>query len=312
MTKQEYINRVLLIMNEAGLYDKDGTSFIGADSAQVDRYIEGSFVDAWRRCAGVMPKAWFKNATFRNQPTKTNLPDGTGFIVLPDDFYLLVSLKMQGWSKSVLDAYIENERVASIQSNEYTRGSQLRPVAVISSVSAIDYITVTEIKYWQAGTPANPEVGEVWYDSTSKDITSYQGLIIGWAPSLTAVGDIFIFNDNYFEATDIEDGEVELTAYDPYNDIKQALYYYSLKKGLASHAIENALYIPVAEPLSSLDNTDTVELDHRIVEPMAYLNASSVFTIFEKHDIAKALEQRVVEMFPAFKSVKGNNVTFKQ
>ena len=67
MTKQDYIQRVLLIMNEAGLYDKDGNSFVGADAAQVDRYIEGSYVDAWRRCATVMPKAWFKNASFSSE-----------------------------------------------------------------------------------------------------------------------------------------------------------------------------------------------------------------------------------------------------
>jgi hypothetical protein len=219
---------------------------------------------------------------------------------------------MQGWSKSVLDAYIENERVASIQSNEYTRGSQLRPVAVISSVSAIDYITVRGIDYWRITEPGAPEDGETWYDPDTKQLQFYF-TDTGWDDwDGLSLGSIWKYEDNYFEISDIEGVEVELTAYDPYNDIKQALYYYSLKKGLTSHAIENALYIPVAEPLSSLDNTDTVELDHRIVEPMAYLNASSVFTIFEKYDIAKALEQRVVEMFPAFKSVKGNNVTFKQ
>ena len=48
ITKKDFIQRVLLIMNEAGLYDAEGIP-IGADTAQIDRYIEGSFVEAWRR-----------------------------------------------------------------------------------------------------------------------------------------------------------------------------------------------------------------------------------------------------------------------
>src|ERR1035437_620129 len=61
VTKSEFINRVMLIMNEAQLRDAQGVSFTGADSAQIDKYIEGSYVDAWRRCAKVMPRAWLGN-----------------------------------------------------------------------------------------------------------------------------------------------------------------------------------------------------------------------------------------------------------
>lgn len=232
MTKQDYIQRVLLIMNEAGLYDKDGNSFVGADAAQVDRYIEGSYVDAWRRCATVMPKAWFKNVSFSSETHTPNTVEGIGFVVLPEDFYLLNSFKMTSWRKAIYDVYIENERTSSIQSNEYTRGSQIRPVATISTK------------------------------------------MVGGVP-------------------------------------KQVLNYYSVPKG-TQDTIEEAIYIPVAEAIKDAALTLDLELDHRIIEPMAYLSASSVFTIFEKYDIAKALEQRVIEMFPAFKSLKGTNVTFKQ
>ena len=58
---------------------------------------------------------------------------GIGFVVLPEDFYLLNSFKMASWRKAIYDVYIENERTSSIQSNEYTRGSQIRPVATIST-----------------------------------------------------------------------------------------------------------------------------------------------------------------------------------
>ena len=41
MTKQEFIDRVLLIMNEASMADPMGSVFIGADTAKIDRQIEG-------------------------------------------------------------------------------------------------------------------------------------------------------------------------------------------------------------------------------------------------------------------------------
>jgi len=187
-TKKEYINRVMLIMNESGLYDTSGNNLIGADTAQVDRHIEGSFVDAWRRCVKVMPKAWFKNAVFSSSMLFADLDRGTVFIVLPDDFYLLTALKMQGWIKAVYDAYVENEKTASIQSNEYTRGSEIRPVCTISN-KVVD------------------------------------------------------------------------------NNVKQVLNYYSLKKGLDKHVVEEAIYIPVCKPLNEYELNDDLGLDAQILEP---------------------------------------------
>ena len=318
MNKSEYINRVLLIMNEAGLFDREGNSFIGADVAQIDRFIEGSFVDAWRRCAQVMPKAWFKNQSFRNAILKQYLSDGTGYVVLPDDFYMLTCFKMSGWKKPVLDAYILNERTSSIQSNAYTRGSQVRPVAVIEPVAAIDYIaTPTPIHFYQNTSPMFPVGGQNWYNPDTKELKEYNSYARMWADwDWAVIVDVLRNGNTYYKVSKIETVEgikqVTLDVYDPYNDIKQALKYYSLRKGLESHTIEEAIYVPVAQPLSVIDDDTELEIDHRLLEPMAYLSASSVFTIFEKYDIAKALEQRVIEMFPAFRSVKGSNITFKQ
>ena len=78
MTKQDFINRVLLIMNEAGMIDAQGNQFTGADAAQVDRYIEGSYVDAWRRCVKVMPRSWFANSVMPTTGTKHVADKATG------------------------------------------------------------------------------------------------------------------------------------------------------------------------------------------------------------------------------------------
>jgi hypothetical protein len=232
VTKSGYINRVLLIMNEAGLMDPAGNFLLGADTAQVDRHIEGSFVDAWRRCVKVMPRIWFENKSFKNASHTKSATKGTGYVVLPEDFYLLTSFKMSGWQKPVYEAYVENDRSSSIQSNEYTRGSTIRPVCTIS----------------------NKLIGV---------------------------------------------------------EIKQVLNYYSLPKNINNHVIEEAIYVPSVKPLKDLDGDD-LKISDQVLEPLAYLSASTVFTMFEKYDISKALEQRAIEMFPGLQSVKGNNVVFKQ
>lgn len=239
MKKAEFINRVLLIMNEVGSQDTETIFASGADSTQIDRYIEGAYVDAWRRCISVMPKAWFENKSFKNARIIPNINDGIGMVVIPNDFYLLTSFKMQGWAKPIYNASVENERTSVVNTNEYTRGSWIRPCATLK---------------------------------------------------------------NEF----IEDE----------NKVMQVLNYYSLPKGLSNHVIAEAIYVPVAVPLSDPKYNATpaidIGIDQRIYEPLAYLTASSVFTILEKHNISKALEEKVVQMFPGFKSVKGNDTTIVQ
>jgi hypothetical protein len=233
VTKKDYINRVLLIMNESGLKDSEGNFLLDADTAQIDRHIEGSFVDAWRRCVKVMPRVWFKNVDFSSHTRIEYLDNGTGYVVLPENFYLLTCFKMEGWAKAVHEAYLENNKSASIQSNEFTRGSSIRPVCTISN-KLID------------------------------------------------------------------------------NDVKQVLNYYSLPKGLSAHTIDEAIYVPAAEQIIGLIDSFDLGISDQVMEPLAYLSASTVFTILEKHDISKALEQRAIEMFPGLQSIRGNNVTFKQ
>jgi hypothetical protein len=315
MTKQEFISRVLLIMNEAGLYDKEGNSYVGADSAQIDRYIEGSYVDAWRRCAGVMPKSWFKNERFDFYPLISNLTDGTGYVILPNDFYLLNSFKMSSWRKPIFEAFIENERTSSIQSNEYTRGSEIRPVGTISLKdisSIIEGLLLYDVTFWQNDEPEASIDTNTWFDTDTNILKiKVDGAWIDVDFSESPDGSLITFGGKYYSlkngSTTPTFTEVKIS-----NGIAQVLNYYSVQKGLLSHTISEAIYIPVATSIKDIDGDSDLGLNHRIIEPMAYLSASSVFTIFEKYDIAKALEQRVIEMFPAFKSVKGTNVTFKQ
>jgi hypothetical protein len=243
-TKKEYICRVMAIMDEARMMDS--VEFMpGADTSGIDRHIEGGFTDAWRRCIRVMPRIWFKTESFAGQTLHADLPAGTGYVELPDNFYLLASFKMKGWEKAVYEAYVENDRTASIQSSEYTRGSTIRPVCTLSSRR-------------------------------------------------------------------IQTGELRSDPPQPVFEIKPVLNYYSLPKKLPKHETEEALYVPAATPIKDLDNDAELNISDQVMEPLAYLSASTVFTILQKYDISKALEQRVVEMFPGLQSVRGGSITFKQ
>jgi hypothetical protein len=231
MTKQEYINRILAVMNETGMFDQNGNTLLGADKAQVDRSIEWSYVEAWRRCVKAMPRTWFGAVSFSGQTHVPNLANGTGYVVLPDLFYLLVSFQMDGWQKPVYEAVLENELTAAIQTNPYTRGSTIRPVCTITQ------------------------------EDTGSGV------------------------------------------------IKQVLNYYSLRKGLASHTITKALCIVEPPDLTTLADTAVLDLDPQATEPLIYIAASTVFTIYEKYDIAKALENKAVEMFPGLVRTRGTATT---
>jgi hypothetical protein len=92
----------------------------------------------------------------------------------------------------------------------------------------------------------------------------------------------------------------------------QVLNYYSLPKGLTPHIISQAIYVPAASSLKDISDSSDLGVSEQVLEPLAYLSASTVFTILQKHDISEALEKRAVEMFPGLQSVKGNSITFKQ
>lgn len=328
ITKGGFINRVLLIMNEAGMADVDGASFLGANSANIDRYIEGSFENAWRMLATVVPKAWLNSRPFNHYPTFSNLVDGTGHIIMPHDFYLLSKFKLQGWQKPIFEAAIEDERVSAIQSNRWTRGSVIRPAGVITEMyiegAAIPSVAVgnnhpTRTLLSPSGTIyVLAETGEYFladgptafkgpYNPTSE--YDFYSMVIYNGELYTSVH----YNNkgitpgtNPSKWRKIEKLKVAIPG------VCAVLKYYSLPSGLTSHTIEEAVYVPSVTPLSELDSNAYININQRIIEPLAYVTAAAVFTIFEKDKLATSLTEKGLTMIPGHKSVKGSNITFKQ
>lgn len=335
MNKSTFINRVLLIMNEAGMTDDQGNSLIGADTAQVDRYIEGSFENAWRMLAVNVPKSWLATGRFIHNPQHRN-SDGTGYVILPEDFYLLAKFKLKSWQKPIYEASMEDEKIMSIQSNKYTRGSAIRPVGVIGK----EYIDKYEIgSYDSFEIAANaPSLMPAGGDAPKTSLyfnTTNQKLYIGYRGETTVVSwqlidtiypqfETIPHNEAIF---DIVDGEI-ISRYNLYksedgqwyyesslktlDDHVQVLNYFSVPTSDTDHLIESALYIPNVTPLTDVELTTEIKVDQRIIEPLAYLTAGSVFTIFGKDQISANLIEKGMMMIPGYRKVKGNNVTIKQ
>jgi hypothetical protein len=139
MTKAEYIQRVLAILNETSF--EGMTDVFGADTVKVERFIEGVYVDAWKRSTAMLPASEFAQAVFtgideEGNDTGTlhpNIGQGTGYVELPADYWMLGKFKMAGWRRPVYQAFGEDDHIASVQANEYTRGNFERPVCILST-----------------------------------------------------------------------------------------------------------------------------------------------------------------------------------
>lgn len=207
------------IMNESGWNDTESYGFIGSDVTHIKDHIERVFVDAWRKAVTICPKTYFTIKDFSSNKIIPDISQGNGYIVLPDDFYEIVSFKMKGWQVACEVLTKSSDPIARLQANKYTRGNICRPVCV----------------------------------RNNKSIKERDG-------------------DDY--------------VYSP----KEVLQYYSLSVG-SIQEIEEAFYIPMVDSLK-----DNPKINEKLFIPLAYLCASFVYSIFEKLDIAKALESKATEI----------------
>ena len=217
--KATFVARVMQIMNEIGWNDSDSDAFVGSDTTKAEKHIESVFMDVWRKAVNLFPKTYFTIRDFSSNELISDSGKGVGFVVLPEDFYTLVSFQMKGWQKASEVLFESSDSIASVQANEYTRGNFCRPICVKG---------IREIER---------ERGDLRY----------------------------------------------------YEQVK-VLEYYSLPKG-AKHEVLKAFYIPEIGALTE----DTI-IGDKLFIPLAYLAASQVFYIYEKSDIAKSLEERVLEI----------------
>lgn len=73
--------------------------------------------------------------------------DGSGCVLIPDDFLRLVSFKLSSWNRAVVNVADEGSGIELMQRNGYTRGTPIKPVCVYSH----DDIGNRIIEYFTAG-----------------------------------------------------------------------------------------------------------------------------------------------------------------
>lgn len=168
--KAEFISRVMQIMNELGWNDTESNAFIGSDTTKVKGHIESVFVDAWRKAVNIFPKTYFTIRDFSDHKLVTDIPIGIGYIVLPEDFYSLVSFKMRGWQVSAETLISSSDPIARVQANEYTRGNFVRPICVLSNKtikSRVDdnfiYTQKDVLEYYSVTVGSIQEIEEALY-----------------------------------------------------------------------------------------------------------------------------------------------------
>ena len=116
-------------MNEIG--EDTNTSLLDEDTIKIDEYIQACIGDALLLVIQNSPFESVNPQTAENLQATKNA-DGSGYVILPDDFVSLINFKMEGWKRSVSIAYPLSSEIYKHQTNEYTRGGINKPVCILS------------------------------------------------------------------------------------------------------------------------------------------------------------------------------------
>ena len=81
----------------------------------------------------------------------------------------------------------------------------------------------------------------------------------------------------------------------PATDRRRMLKYYSVERNRAHH-IDYGRYIALPEDLAAEEDSFEMHLNEPLYEPLGWIHAGVVFTVFEKHDQAKACDEKAVHV----------------
>lgn len=158
ITDEELRLKVRQIINE--MHDDADVTLLNDDTRSIDEHIMALLPDAviWvqrnKGWGAVNPKS-VAAVTIKNNG------DGTGEIVLPEDFVRLISIQLDGWQRPCTQMYPSESAVAAAQHNAYTRAGLCRPVCV-ESYNA-DGRTV--LSYYSLPKDSVPQLKELLYEA---------------------------------------------------------------------------------------------------------------------------------------------------
>ena len=105
----------------------------GTDNMELDEIIRSKLPDAVRAIVEMCPVSLL-NAdalTLADDDLTTN-EDGSGYVVLPNDFLRLVSFKLASWNRAVTSVAEQGSPTDLMQRNTFTRGTPIKPICVLS------------------------------------------------------------------------------------------------------------------------------------------------------------------------------------
>lgn len=100
-----------------------------ADNLELDDIIRAKLPEAVRDVTEAASVELLEPVVMTTEVATT---DGGGTLTVPEDFLRIVSLKMEGWNRSVTTIAGEGSDIDLMQRNRYSRGTAMKPVCVMS------------------------------------------------------------------------------------------------------------------------------------------------------------------------------------
>lgn len=131
MKKQDIVEKVRVIMNEAGA--EESLQLLSEDTVKLNVYIESVIADAINLLMvedALNPR--FFNLSNNIQGVISTVYDGASRVVLPADFLRFVSIRFSGWKRAVSTLHAFGSDQYKKQKNTYTRAGVNKPVSVVA------------------------------------------------------------------------------------------------------------------------------------------------------------------------------------
>lgn len=113
--------------------NRQESSYLNSDTnnMELNEIIRSKLVDATRSILSVCPIDILESKPITiTTDNQVKNEDGSGYIVLPDDFLRLSQFKLSSWNRVVTNVAEEGSTIALMQHNSFTRGTPLKPVCV--------------------------------------------------------------------------------------------------------------------------------------------------------------------------------------
>ncbi len=126
---EDLINLVKTNMEELSPEWESGV--LQTDTVGIERYIKAKLPEAIRLVLLSAPSGIVEAVPFDSTLLPQKNQDGSGAVLLPDNWMRMISFKMKGWNRAVTEFLTEEDPLAACQRNLFLRGGSQKPVCVV-------------------------------------------------------------------------------------------------------------------------------------------------------------------------------------